>query len=67
MPRKTPTTRQLARNVIAATRVVETGTTSGGKAMRLIVGPFDTIEGSVAVTASIWNVLRTIPISRYSG
>ena len=39
-------------------------TTTGGKAMRLIVGPFETIDGRVALTASIWKVLRTIPIRR---
>ncbi len=55
---------QLARNVIAAASDVATGMTSGGNEMRLIVGPLDTNEGSVALTASIRNVLSTIPISR---
>ena len=65
--RKIPTTTQLTRNVIAAAIEVESGMTSGGNEIRRIVGPLDTSDGSVALTASTRKVLSTIPISRYSG
>ena len=62
--RNSATATQLARNVIAVASEDASGITSGGNAMRRIVGPLETIDGSVAVTASAMNVYRTMPISR---
>jgi hypothetical protein len=64
---KITTTTRLIANDINAVTVVATGITIGGNEIRRRIVPRETIEGSVAVTASARNVQRTMPRIRYSG